>query len=207
MPSPAAGERAALVALLEDTGPDAPTLCGDWTTHDLAAHLVVRDSQPLALPGLVVPVLHAVTAAYERRARRRPYDDLVAALRTGPPPLSPAQLGDLAELHEWYVHHEDVRRRVAPGTRATSAALQDGLWARLAVLGPVLALRAHGLGLVLATPDGRRRRVRRGGAETVLTGEPGELLLWMFGRKAAADVHLWGSPDAVALAGRARVGF
>ena len=33
-------ERAALVETMRAVGPDAPTLCGDWTTRDLAAHLI-----------------------------------------------------------------------------------------------------------------------------------------------------------------------
>ncbi|MCW2608081.1 MAG: hypothetical protein JWO60_2774, partial [Frankiales bacterium] len=44
--SVAAAERAALLDLLAASGPDAPTLCPGWTTHDLAAHLVVRERQP-----------------------------------------------------------------------------------------------------------------------------------------------------------------
>ncbi len=40
-------ERAELCDLFDELGPDAPTLCGDWTTADLAAHLVVRERNPL----------------------------------------------------------------------------------------------------------------------------------------------------------------
>ena len=39
-------ERAALVETMRSVGPDAPTLCGDWTTRDLAAHLVTRERRP-----------------------------------------------------------------------------------------------------------------------------------------------------------------
>ena len=50
MPSPARAERAALCDLFLEVGPDAPTLCGAWTTRDLAAHLVVRERRPDAAP-------------------------------------------------------------------------------------------------------------------------------------------------------------
>src|SRR5262245_9679824 len=40
-------ERAALCDLLDRVGPDRPTLCEGWTTNDLAAHLWVRESDPL----------------------------------------------------------------------------------------------------------------------------------------------------------------
>ena len=41
-------ERLALCALLDKSGPDAPTLCEGWTTGDLAAHLVLREHRPAA---------------------------------------------------------------------------------------------------------------------------------------------------------------
>jgi len=205
--TPARAERAALLDLLRSSGPAAGTLCEGWTTHDLAAHLIVRDRQPLALPGLVVPPLHAVTAAFEQRARTRPYEELVAALQAGPPLVSIARLGDRAELHEWYVHHEDVRRAVAPGPRETGPALEDALWGRLAVMGPALTARAKGLGITLSTPDGRSRRLRSGPAQVVLHGAPSELALWLFGRRAVADVEVQGAPEAVERAGAARLGW
>jgi len=205
--TPARAERAALLDLLQRCGPTALTLCEGWTTHDLAAHLVVRDGQPLALPGLVAPPLHGVTAAFERRARARPYDELVAALQAGPPLVSIARLGDRAELHEWYVHHEDVRRVVAPGPRETGPELEDALWGRLALMGPGLVARAKGLGITLSTPDGRSRRLRTGRAQVVLHGAPSELALWLFGRRVVADVEVQGEPQAVALAGSARLGW
>ena len=43
-------ERAALVDLMAELGPDAPTLCTGWTTRDLAAHLVVRLSRVDQVP-------------------------------------------------------------------------------------------------------------------------------------------------------------
>src|ERR1700731_945378 len=46
-------ERLALCALLDKTGPDAPTLCEGWTTGDLAAHLVLRERRPDAAAGVI----------------------------------------------------------------------------------------------------------------------------------------------------------
>jgi hypothetical protein len=39
-------ERLALAALLDQTGPDAPTLCAGWQTRDLAAHVMLRERRP-----------------------------------------------------------------------------------------------------------------------------------------------------------------
>ena len=52
MTSLAESERALFADLLAEVGPDAPTLCGDWTTRDLAAHLVVRERRLDATPGI-----------------------------------------------------------------------------------------------------------------------------------------------------------
>ncbi len=79
-------ERQQLCDLLDELGPRAPTLLDPWTTHDLAAHLVLREHDLLAAPGLVVP------GAWGRFAERRRvgltetrFTDLVATIRSGPP--------------------------------------------------------------------------------------------------------------------------
>lgn len=54
MTNPARSERHALCDLFMEVGPDAPTLCGEWTTRDLAAHLVVRESRPDAAAGILL---------------------------------------------------------------------------------------------------------------------------------------------------------
>jgi hypothetical protein len=48
-------ERAQLADLLGELGPGAPTLLAPWTTRDLAAHLVLRERNPLAGPGWSCP--------------------------------------------------------------------------------------------------------------------------------------------------------
>jgi uncharacterized protein (TIGR03085 family) len=206
----ARAERAALLDLLTELGPDAPTLCAGWTTHDLAAHLVVRERRPQAVPGLVLPALHGVTARLERRMRPTPYDDLLAVLREGPPRWSPLGLPDPlydpANLHEFYVHHEDVRRLVTPGPRAATPGLDAALWDRLRLLGPVFTARARGLGITLVTPGAQSIRVRRGEHEVVLRGTARELFLWLFGRRGVADVTADGSPGAVATLETTRIG-
>src|SRR6478609_8619122 len=48
-------ERQQLCDLLVELGPDSPTLLEAWSTRDLAAHLVLREHDHLAAPGLVLP--------------------------------------------------------------------------------------------------------------------------------------------------------
>jgi hypothetical protein len=50
-----AAERARFSDLLDELGPEAPTLLTPWTTHDIAAHLVLREHDHLAGPGSVPP--------------------------------------------------------------------------------------------------------------------------------------------------------
>ena len=82
-------ERLALCALLEKTGPDAPTLCEGWNTGDLAAHLVLREHRPDAAGGVLGGPLAGYTARVQNRIRARTsFPDLVRAIRSGPPRLS-----------------------------------------------------------------------------------------------------------------------
>src|SRR5262245_36808490 len=80
-------ERVQLSDLLDELGPDAPTLLDPWTTRDIAAHLVLRERDHLAGPGLVLPGVWGRLAERRRRAvAQRDFAGLVATLRSGPPP-------------------------------------------------------------------------------------------------------------------------
>src|SRR5262249_22801083 len=103
-------ERRQLCALLEELGPDAPTLLRPGTTRDLAAHLYLRENDPLAAPGLVVPGPWGRFAERRRvAAKAKDLAELVAAVRAGPRGFF--RLGwvrQMANLNEFFVHHEDV---------------------------------------------------------------------------------------------------
>ena len=61
-------ERAQLGDLLDVLGPQAPTLLEPWTARDLAAHLILRERDSLAGPGLVLPGGWSRLAERRRRA-------------------------------------------------------------------------------------------------------------------------------------------
>ena len=184
----AARERRALSDLLDQVGPDAPTLCGGWTTRDLAAHLVIREGRPDAAAGVVLPPLAGYTARIQRAAARRPWRELVEQIRTGSPWWSPARLSwltDKIDGIEFFVHHEDVRR-ARPGwePRPADPRRAAQLWALLPVLAR-LCYRNCPVGVVLRRPDGVQSRVRRGARVVTVIGEPEELVLHAYGRDQA----------------------
>jgi uncharacterized protein (TIGR03085 family) len=201
MSSIAAYERSALATLLDELGPDAPTLCEGWDTRDLAAHLVARERRGDAALGLAFPPLAGHLASVQRSYARRPYADLVAMVRAGAPRWSAfrwSMVDRLLNTTEYFVHHEDVRR-AQPGwvPRALPAAVQDGLWT--AVKGrSALTFRGTDFGVTLARPDGQTHVATDGAPMVVLTGEPAELLLYLFGRREHAVVEAVGPAAALA---------
>lgn len=86
-------ERHRLADLLDQVGPDAPTLCGDWRTRDLAAHLILRDRRPDAVPGVVLKLarLRRHTESVQRQLAdpARDWATTVDTIRQGPPRWSP----------------------------------------------------------------------------------------------------------------------
>ena len=207
-------ERLALCALLDDVGPDAPTLCAGWRTADLAAHLVLREHRPDAGAGVLGGPLAGHTRRVQRRlTARTPYPELVQAIRTGPPRLSVFAIPGVdqrANLSEYFVHHEDVRRAQASWQpRQLDPGLSELLWQGLRMAR--FLLRKSPVGVELARDDhpagssGRPAAVRitaRARTPVVtVTGPPAELALWTMGRTTVARVRLDGSEaDVTALA-------
>jgi uncharacterized protein (TIGR03085 family) len=194
-------ERKQLCDLLDELGPQAPTLLDPWTTHDLAAHLVLREHDFLAAPGLVVPGTWGRFAERRRLALKATgFTDLVATIRSGPPPgfFRIGWVRRFPNLNEFFVHHEDVRRANGSGPRTNPAAEDAALFRNVARAPSFLSrrLRGAGLDLVWAGTD-QVIRARRGQPTARLRGLPGELLLFLFGRRDAADVEITGSPEAI----------
>jgi uncharacterized protein (TIGR03085 family) len=198
-------ERLALCALLDEVGPRQPTLCAGWATRDLAAHLVLREHRPDAMAGIAGGPLAGYARSVQRRiADRRPYPALVQTVRAGPPLLSPLRLADeRVNLTEFFVHHEDVRRaRAGWEPRDIGQGKSDALWRTLRMARFVL--RKVPVGVELARDDdggaaaGVRVTARAATPVVTVTGAPGELALWVFGRTGAARVRFDGSEAAVA---------
>lgn len=200
-------ERAQLAQALLDVAPDAPTLCEGWQARHLAAHVVLRERSAVVGLGIAVPALSArAEAAIDRLADRAvtdgEYRDLVARVADGPARWHPTSwAGESANLVEFFVHTEDVRRGAGPvPARELDPAHVAALWSQL-VRGGGLRLRGVPVGVVLVRDDGIRHRLRspRAGHGTVVVRGPiAELVLYLFGRGTAADVRVDGDPDDVA---------
>jgi uncharacterized protein (TIGR03085 family) len=195
----ASDERAALIDLLDQLGPDAPTLCAGWRTKDLAAHLLVRERRPDSAPGIVIKPLAGLTERAMRDYVGKPWPELLRMLREGPPAWSPMGIpavSDRVNLAEFYVHHEDIRRG-APGwqPRPPDARRDAALWKLLGMHGRALYRRSP-VGVVLRRPDGAEHVARTGPRTVTIVGEPGEIVLHGYGRNAV-QLEFKGEPSAV----------
>lgn len=196
-------ERTALADLFLSVGPDAPTLCEGWTTRDLAVHLVVREYRPDAAAGMFLGPARGHLEKVTGEVSARPYEDLVASYRHGPPRWNPMRLIDrFANLTENFIHHEDVRRGGGEwSSRALPKGTRDALWratgfaARGLIIpsGPTVRLvRTDGTG-------GEQDAVTVGSGvpEVTVTGTAPELTLWVFGRDKACDLTVEGPVEKV----------
>ncbi|HEX7168850.1 MAG TPA: maleylpyruvate isomerase family mycothiol-dependent enzyme [Acidimicrobiales bacterium] len=197
-------ERHAFADALEAVGPDAPTLAGSWTSHDVAAHVVSLDrfgGFPTFLGRTVVAGLalrvNDVAGRFAdgsiRRVRRRGFSWALARLREPPPALLVRPSVAAVGLFEIVVHHEDVRRanEMPPvaGAPDALAPVVDWLLRYQRTRLRDIALRVVTEGVDSAIGSG---------PEVVLRGRPRDVVLWLAGRRDAADVDLDGEDAAVA---------
>lgn len=181
---PARSERQLLCAIAAEVGPDAPTNCGEWNVRELVAHLVTRDRRPDAGPGLAGRgAAGRWTAKIEARKAEEPFEKLIEQLRSGPPAWWAGRWLPRIDLHEYFVHHEDIRRANGHGPRTDIPELDDAIWEALAMWGKILT-RKTGMSVKLVTPSGDERMVSAGGPAVTLHGRPTELMLRLFNRDA-----------------------
>ena len=189
----ARAERDAFAELLTGLSPaqwQSPTLCGEWTVRDVAAHTIAYLGQ--SLPRLVLNMtacrgdvdklnacaLDALSAVDPAR--------LVALMRDSEPCGAGALYGGRVALIECLVHQQDIRRPLGITRTIPPDALRTSLtYARVS---PVIggARRTRGLRLVATDVDWAGGR----GAEIRGSGEA--LLPAMTGRIAAVADELTG---------------
>jgi uncharacterized protein (TIGR03085 family) len=205
-------ERHNLCAVLDELGPSAPTLLDGWTTHDLAAHLVLRERDPIAGVCIVLPDPFQRFAERRRSglARCRDFEWLVAQIRSGPPWgfFRIRWVRSFPNLNEFFVHHEDVRRANGMHPRSLTPELNAALWRNVRRGKRYLTRRLRGAGIEIEwAGHSERCRARPGEPTARLSGSPGEILLYLFGRAQAAHVEVTGPAKAVAAVHRTHFGM
>ncbi len=210
-------ERTELVETLRALGPDAPTLCGEWSAFALVSHMVLRESRVDALAGMVLPFAAGHTERLQRQLEQRHgFEGLVQRFAAGPPswhPLRIPAIDEMVNVVEHFTHHEDLRRAQPEWhARELPPGYQAALWNRLARLARVLTRRAAPLQLV-APGYGSVTVPSKGtpglsAAESVtVTAAPSELVLFCYGRQAHSTADLSGDVERIAQVRSAKLGF
>lgn len=207
MTSIAAHERALLCAVAQQVGPDAPTLCGEWTVKELVVHLLLREGHPAAV-GIFVKPLGGLLDRATAKASGGDFPALVTKLRHGPPVWSPfalPKIGATMNLLEFYIHHEDIRRAQPDWEpRSLPRRTEDGIWGALHHVGRGLVTLKSPVAVTAERSDtGARAALKKGPREVVVRGLPSEIALYVYGRKPQARVELVGeNADVAALENR-----
>ena len=207
MTSFARAERIRLCDLALETGPDAPTLCGDWTVRELVAHLVVRETSPLSV-GIVVPPLASVTERETERVAKKSFDKLVSRVRKARNPMALPGVDAALNTAEYFVHHEDIRR-AAPDwqPRTLDPDEEDALWRIVRISGKGL-IRPAGVPVVARRTDtGADTNLRAGSDPVVVSGMPSEIVLFLYGRDQTRGLTFEGPGDRVATLREAKLGI
>ena len=217
MPHHARDERAALSTTLRSAGPDAPTLCGDWTTKDLAAHLALRERSLVEMSGRV-PVRRVQRFAEDHMrayAASEPYPQIVDRVDAGPSwkdsPIAAAwslpPVREYANLLEYLVHHEDVRRAGSKWQpRTLSVPFQEAVWKRLPGAARLTA-RSLKPAVRLVWPSYGSIKAGKGKPAVTVVGDPVELALFVFGRQRVAVVDYAGDAADIEAVSGARIGI
>lgn len=199
----ATSERTQLANLLLEKGPNFPTLCGDWNTQELAAHLLIRESRPWIAAGMFLPGGHRIVADAMGKITQQPFEHVVAQWMKGPKwGYLGRYLDSVANRIEHFVHHEDVRRGettvgqwqnldLLPSNakpRVLSGRHSGELYDAMRWVAPLL-LRRSACPVVIEPIEFPRLVVTdtrvvssRGDCVVHVRGDIGEVVLWILGR-------------------------
>lgn len=188
-------ERSALADSLEAVGPQAQTVCGDWTAFDLAAHVVAAERaagvvafcvRALAARGVQFSPRTELADWVIRRQRRIGYHALIARLRQPSPRLLLVPKMATFSLFEVWTHHDDL---------ATSNGLIHAVPEHLAEAIPWLVrYQTHRLPttrLVLRTTENHEWTFGPHTAPAAIVCAPtADLVRWLAGRRPHTTVNI-----------------
>lgn len=104
-----------LLASLTSEQLATPSLCGEWSVHDVGAHLVMPLVTPISTFAMAMVRARghfdAANAAMTARVASRGVDEIVELLRANADnPFTPPGSGPMAPLTDLIVHGQDMRR-------------------------------------------------------------------------------------------------
>ncbi len=197
-----AAQRNKLKELFLQLGPNAPTLCEGWETKDLAAHLWIRENRVDAAAGMFISQLQPRLERLTEETLARDYETVVQEWAAGPPRWFKAGDAKMNTM-EHFIHHEDVRRANGmTDPQPLSEAANRQLYAALKLFSssklrksqsPVVLYPCGFDRIIVADKKG----VSENGSDvTRISGEVGELLLWVSGRDVV-DVAIDGDVSKI----------
>ncbi|HJE52055.1 MAG TPA: TIGR03085 family protein [Tessaracoccus flavescens] len=187
-------QRSALLSLMQELGPHAPTKCEGWDTQDLAAHLHIRERRLDALPGIGSERFADRTERIQMETlHSKGYPALLEELHR--PGWIMRPLDKLVNTSEFFIHHEDVLRANGRSQTLTPAEQQE-LWPIVKVLARKAQVAYKGRVVLTRTDKAAEVPMGQGDRPVRVSGLPSELLLYFSGRDA--DVTVSAEPDAEA---------
>jgi len=167
----------------------ADSLCDGWTVEDVAAHLIVREGL-IAPIGIVFERFHKVHDNAIKRVESKGHEYIVNRVRK-----CPWYMPAVVNVAEFYVHNEDILRGGLHLHRpAPSGEVAELLWRSLKGIAKVRSNMVTDLGRVTLvnkqTGQELHVKAKDGDKSTTITGDPGELLLYFYGRRSAAKVTI-----------------
>lgn len=183
---------------------DADTMCDGWDAGDMVAHLLVREREPVAALGILIPPLSTLTDKRMAKRKSAGRTAVMADLRQGPPAWMRLPVARDVQVGEDWIHAADIARGGAATLDGANIQPFDGtedpevavlLWKAVGRFAP-LTLRSIDTPGVIALTDGTTTRSYRVGgamariapdepADVTITGPVGELVLYLTGRRVA----------------------
>lgn len=192
-------ERAALAESLIEAGASARTACGEWTALDLAAHLAAEEriggvttfvARSLVVRGVSVAGTPQLVDSAIRLERRHGFAALIDRLRRPIPRLLLRPRVAPLALFEYWTHHDDLVAlngigHAVPTTLAEVIPL---------LLRYQLKKLPAGIRLTVGISDSNCRWSvgSESSAEVIVDGTSADLVRWLAGRGALADIAMAG---------------
>jgi uncharacterized protein (TIGR03085 family) len=184
-------ERQFTVDLLKELKPEqwsAQTLCEGWGVEELAAHLVTRERNIIGGFGLVVPSLQKLHDKRLAKVAARGHEYIIEKL-VKYPWYMPASIN----VAEFWIHNEDfLRGELRMKRPAPTKKENEIIWSSLKGLVRVRKTMLKDLGHVRLENTENNEVIdiqfKNSHKKTVVRGNAGELLLFFYGRRKAANV-------------------